>query len=420
MKKPSSLSRRLRAQWTRRFHPVPDEMPFFIILVVVMIGLYVWALLTSAELHDPLRLVLFTVLIVIHTFLHLLSPILSRQNRWRLLYLVGQGIIAFVLTILSRVPGLPIGLYMALIGEAVGILGANWAGVIGILAYIGMAGLSFFFMVGTGSSWGYWILTTIPVAAFVATYVILYTRQAEARERAQTLLEELEIAHQQLSEYAAQVEDLTIAAERQRMARELHDTLAQGLAGLVLQLEAIDSHLSANRIERAQEIVRQAIERARGSLADARRAIDNLRVELSLPEAIRQEVERFSATTGIPCALELDGLDDIPETIADTTLKAVSEGLSNVARHARARKAEIQLAVTDQELVAEIRDDGVGFEPYQGAIQTGHYGLLGMRERARLAGGSLEIQSSPGSGTLLIMRLPIRDVPSEIHVSSKP
>ena len=81
------------------------------------------------------------------------------------------------------------------------------------------------------------------------------------------LLAELETANRQLTEYAARVEDLTIAAERQRMARELHDTLSQGLAGLILQLEAADAHLAANRPERARGILEQSMEKARGTPA---------------------------------------------------------------------------------------------------------------------------------------------------------
>ena len=105
----------------------------------------------------------------------------------------------------------------------------------------------------------------------------MYSRQADARVKAQELLAELEAANRRLTESADQIEDLTLANERQRMARELHDTLAQGLAGLILQLEAADSHLASGHPDRAQAIVQQAMTRARETLAESRRAIDGLR-----------------------------------------------------------------------------------------------------------------------------------------------
>ena len=113
---------------------------------------------------------------------------------------------------------------------------------------------------------GWWALGTFPIVLFVVIYVTMYMRQIEARAQAQALAVELEKANQQLSEYADRVEDLTIANERQRIARELHDTLSQGLAGLILQLEAADANLSANHPEKARAIVQQTMDHARATL----------------------------------------------------------------------------------------------------------------------------------------------------------
>src|SRR3990172_7937682 len=135
-----------------------------------------------------------------------------------------------------------------------------------------------------------------PMAFFILVYALMFQRQAKARQQTQSLLADLEIAHRQLAEYAVQVESLTLNAERERMARELHDTLAQGLAGLILQLEAANSHLTSNRFDRAQMILQQAMARARATLADSRRAIDDLRTGAGrdAAEAIRVEVSRFT------------------------------------------------------------------------------------------------------------------------------
>jgi two-component system, NarL family, sensor histidine kinase YdfH len=195
------------------------------------------------------------------------------------------------------------------------------------------------------------------------------------------------------------------------MARELHDTLAQGLAGLVLQLEAADSHLSSQNHERAQQIVQQAMQRARTTLADARKAIDNLRAETStagdLAAALHAEAQLFENLTGADCSLEISLPDTIPAAVGMHALRTVSEGLSNIARHAQAKHAWVCLIHDDRFLQVTVRDDGVGLPQDADRMGSGHYGLLGMRERARLAGGTFEYSSQAGAGTTLILRLPL-------------
>lgn len=111
----------------------------------------------------------------------------------------------------------------------------------------------------------YWLLTVIPVVVFISMYVTLYVRQAEARERAELLAAELKSANQQFNRIRHRVEDLTIATERRHLARELHDTLSQGLAELILQLEAVDAHLSNDRSEKARSIVASTMSSPRNS-----------------------------------------------------------------------------------------------------------------------------------------------------------
>jgi NarL family two-component system sensor histidine kinase YdfH len=262
-------------------------------------------------------------------------------------------------------------------------------------------------MVGPGWSW--WVLAMLPMTFFVAVYVTMYSRQSEARARAQGLLKELEGANQQLSEYATQVEDLTLANERQRMARELHDTLSQGLAGLILQLEAVDAHLAGNHPERARSILRQSMEKARETLAEARLAIDDLRhdAQTNLEEGVRQEIDHFTDSTGIPCSREIEFPAKLSEQVSETVLRVTREGLTNIARHAKAKRASIRIVniTMEDQLEIEISDDGIGFDPQK--VEAGHYGLLGMQERVRLAGGSIDLHSDPGNGTRIGIRIPL-------------
>jgi len=382
--------------------------PFFIFLTAVMIGLYVWSLNDSPALDSAWEIALFTTLMALHIGLYWLAPLVFAHPRWLAPYLAVQGALALSMGWLVRVVWITYGLYPGLIGLVIGMPIRRIWRILAVVANVGLSLINYIFINGSeGALW--WVMGTIPVVIFVMIYVLLYLRQAEARAQAQSLLQELETANRQLRESAARVEDLTIAAERQRMARELHDTLSQGLAGLILQLEAVDAHLAQEKVDRARTIVRETMERARHTLTEARRAIDDLRAPQApgLGEAVRAEAERFTAATGIPCALTLELTAAVPEACAEVAIRVVSEGLSNVARHARAGSASLRIAnvMKTNTLEIEIADDGVGFDAQ--AVEAGHYGLLGMRERVRLAGGGFEIDTAPGRGTRLTVRIPL-------------
>lgn len=388
------------------------EWPFFLILTLVFAFVYFESLFSNAALREPLRLILFTILMIVHIVLHWLS---ARLMKWSRLapYLILQCALAFVIVYLAANIGALLGLYMGLIGETVGLMREKprWM-VTSVAVLLVLSFINYILMVG-GTGWYWWPLTVLPITFFVAVYVTLYSRQAEARARAQMLLTELEAANRQLSEYAARVEDLTIANERQRMARELHDTLSQGLAGLILQLEAADAYLAGNHPERARIILQSSMEKARGTLAEARQAIDDLRqpAERDLVEAVLLEAERFTIATSIPCEPQIDIKRIPPDLVSETSIRAISEGLTNVARHARAKNVILRLTGNEKELEIEICDDGVGFDLE--AVQAGHYGLLGMRERVRLAGGTFDMRSEPGKGTQIVIGFPLEEPANE-------
>jgi NarL family two-component system sensor histidine kinase YdfH len=360
---------------------VREARVFFIIVTLVLGGSAILAINSLPALRAPARLIPFVILLAVHIALYWLSPAFMLSLRRAVAFLAGQAVLVFIITLFPRDLSMILSLYPALLGIAVGMLREKRR-IIAILPT--------------------WLFFAPPLTFFVVIYVVLYLRQVEARERAQTLLRELEVAHRALADYAARVEELTLAAERQRMARELHDTLAQGVAGLVLQLEAVDSHLAAGRAERAQGIVQQAMARARATLAEARQAIGDLRAVPSaanLVDALHHEVTRFTDATGIPCTLDLALTNLLPEATAEHLVRIVAEGLTNIARHAQAARAWVDVTESDGGVTLEVGDDGVGFDPAAAFDQPSHYGLLGMRERARLAGGTLAVESAPDAGT---------------------
>jgi two-component system, NarL family, sensor histidine kinase YdfH len=237
--------------------------------------------------------------------------------------------------------------------------------------------------------------------------VELYSRQSRANEKAQELLSELETTNQQLTKYAAQVEDLTIASERQRMARELHDTLSQGLAGLILQLEAVDANLADGKAERSRQIVQQAMESARMTLSEARMAIDDLRQGqlTGCSEDLKKKISQFTDSTGIPCDFRCNLAEGLNAAVADAVVGVVTESLMNISRHANAKRVSVNLDVQNDVLTLEIKDDGCGFDPTS-VPDTGHYGLIGMQERVSLVNGTLEVISQASMGTRIKVRIP--------------
>jgi NarL family two-component system sensor histidine kinase YdfH len=384
------------------------ERPFFLFLSLVMVGMYIWALSSSAIMAYSWKIALLTILMSTHIGLYWISPRVFAHPRWLVPYLIVQGLLAFMMGMLVRLSGFSFGVYPGLIGLVIGMPVKRVWRIVSVGFFMVLSLVNYILVVGSGGAL-WWILAMVPVALFVTIYVSMYLSQAEARERAQALLKDLEKANRQLTEYAARVEDLTIISERQRMARELHDTLSQGLAGLILQLEAVDAHLAGNHLDRAREIVRETMVRARSTLADARLAIDDLRRSgtLGLGDFARHETDNFIAATGIPCEVTISLLDSLPDPVTEAAIRAVSEGLTNIARHAQAKNAKLCIAALEEqkELKIEITDDGIGFDP--NVIEAGHYGLVGMRERVRLSGGRLEINSKKGYGTQLVIRFPL-------------
>jgi len=379
-------------------------MGFLTLIVAVM---YFVSLFSAPALRQPLDWLIFTALVIVHLVLHWRLEKICKLRFGILGYILIQGVLAFVIAWMSGTVGMVFALFMGLIGEGFALLGLTWRGFLTILYYLLLSLINFIYFTGIENAiW--WALGTLPIVLFVGIYVILYMRQTEAREHAQALAGELETANRQLSEYAARVEDLTIANERERMARELHDTLSQGLAGLILQLEAADAHLSQQHPEKASAIVQQAMQRARATLADSRRAISDLRQASpdELEEALRLETTYFTQSTGIPCTFQAGSLPPVPDLVKEVVLRSASELLTNISRHANASEAWLELTATPTHLQLCIQDNGVGFDPQH--IPAGHYGLLGVRERVRLAGGGLTLDSAPQQGTIIKVELPIQ------------
>jgi signal transduction histidine kinase len=205
--------------------------------------------------------------------------------------------------------------------------------------------------------------------------------------------------------------------ERERLAREVHDTLAQSLTIIVTQLEAADQAL-ANDPDDVRRRMTTARDAARGGLSAARAFVrDNRPVELAdatFTEAIRQVAERWTETVSIPVSISAnkgDRAGEVPAAHADTLLRVTQEALANVQRHAAARNVDLTIGHSSGQVTLEIRDDGIGFDPAKLELRedgTG-FGLRSMRQRIEGLGGVLTIHTSSGSGTTIRAELPIKN-----------
>ncbi len=255
------------------------------------------------------------------------------------------------------------------------------------------------FWISTGDEYrGLFLASTLVRIALLYAMPFLVSVLAE-RERQQHT--ELEAAHQRLRHHAATIEQLATSRERNRLARELHDTLAHSLSALSLQLEALRT-LLAHDPATAQKVVDELAALARQGLQESRQAIQALRLDrvqtLGLAGALRDELQAFQVRTGVQVSLRVSGQEaDLTAEEAQTMYRIAEEALSNVERHAAAQNVTVHLACGTDRVDLVIRDDGVGFDP--ATVDPERYGLTGMRERAALVGATLAVHSRPGGGT---------------------
>jgi signal transduction histidine kinase len=237
------------------------------------------------------------------------------------------------------------------------------------------------------------------------------TLLAEANAKLGNAMRENAGLHAQL---LTQAREAGVLDERQRMAGEIHDILAQGLTGIVTQLEAADQ--AGDRPADARRHLGQARQLARDSLTEARRSVRALSpqplAEGGLPDALADVVDGWSAISGVTAELITTGTAQrlLPE-IETTLLRTAQEALANVARHAGASRVALTLSYMEDLVTLDVRDDGLGFDPAapaapRPAAEDGGFGLAAMRERVHRIAGTLEVESEPGGGTAISACVP--------------
>jgi signal transduction histidine kinase len=250
-----------------------------------------------------------------------------------------------------------------------------------------------------------WALVSTTLGIAFAVWITRIIHQSIERR---LLIEQLQATRQEL----AQAErDAGRLAERGRLAREIHDTLAQGLISIVLLLEATEDALPPGS-STARRHLGQALRTARENLAEARRLVWELRPEslatASLAEALERQAQRLGEETGIAATATVTGRPrQLPADTEVALLRVAQEALANVRKHSAASRVALTLSYMEDETVLDVRDDGAGFDPGQVCSRpSGGYGLRLMDERVRELGGRLTVETSPGNGTTIAVSLP--------------
>jgi signal transduction histidine kinase len=341
------------------------------------------------------------------------------STRWRLPVFAAHTVLAAALVWIDPAFGV-----FAYIGFLYSYgLGDRWriAGFIATALIVSAAMSGGYPSRGTGHTLGYLLIAAILVAlvyntARITTHAVdqsvergrIIAELAEANRRLAASMEENSQLQAQLM---VQAREAGVTEERQRMAGEIHDTLAQGLTGIIAQLEAAD-HTRGDEGELSRHLG-QAAALARSSLTEARRSVRALRPgqleQASLPEALGELARGWSEQTGVTARLDTTGTPVRAGADVEAALfRVTQEALSNAAKHAQAGRVQLTLSYTGDMLLLDVADDGNGGASLNGgASPNGGYGLAGMKQRLARIGGTLTIESAPGSGTTLNAAVPL-------------
>lgn len=246
-------------------------------------------------------------------------------------------------------------------------------------------------------------IAIIRTISFIAVGIFINALVVRLRLQQQSLRE----ANANLTHYAATLEQLTLSRERNRLARELHDTVAHTLTALSVTLETAKAYFDVD-INRTRDLVDKSIEATRKGVDETRRALKALRAsdleDLGLRLAIKKMAESAASRFSLDLNLTLDPMPSLSPDIEQTIYRIAQEAIENATKHAKAKKIKVELLNQDNHIRLMVEDDGVGFDA-KSKQTTGHFGLIGMKERAELAGGSLEIESEKNKGTKIILKI---------------
>ncbi|MDX1436333.1 MAG: sensor histidine kinase [Anaerolineales bacterium] len=386
----------------------PQSALFLIISFALWAAVSLRWILVLIQQEVP-QLPIISVILLLFGLLMALEPRLTRSSPIRVhIYLVVQTGLVLVASLFHFELDFFAILYLPLCGQAMLLLPRRaalaWVGILIAATFVGQA-----IQFGWPESLSFTLLYVAGLI-FVAAYSNLTLQARAARERTEQLLSELQEANAQLQDYAGQVEELAAVQERNRLARELHDSVAQTLYGLTLQSEAASRKLSKGQLEQVHQNLSQIQTDAQQTLLEIRLLIFDLLPPVldqeGLAAALRARLEAVEARSGIKVNMEFDKIEKLPLEANRELYQIAREALNNALKHASASEIEISLRSHPDELCMEIADNGVGFDPDE-VRAAGGMGLRSMHERAAQIGAQITLTSAPGSGTRLEVSVPL-------------
>lgn len=308
----------------------------------------------------------------------------------------------------------------ALLIWACNMVGQIWIALLPLVAHAVMAlppAWAWAFGVGVAGAFGsvFWLiagwqaglqagLSYLAGVAFVGLFTQLTLEAQRTKEQVEVLAADLQAANAKLREYAGQIEELAIAKERNRLAREIHDSLGHYLTVVNVQLEAAQAVLDTDA-RRARGALAKAQSLTQEGLKDVRRSVAALRASPTenrpLPEALQTLADETRAA-GVLTELKVTGAPRaLPAPVELAMYRAAQEALTNIRKHSRASRAEVHLTFEAERLCLRVQDNGVG-----AASTEGGFGLVGLRERVQLLGGDVTLTTAPGQGLTLEVSVP--------------
>jgi len=346
-----------------------------------------------------------TIPITIFVILFVIEPLLSRQShRLTHIYLGVQTIVVSYLILIPPYADYFAVLFVAIIMQAIFVLpekiGIRWVIAITLI----MTGLILY---GHGIAAGIGYIINYILSNLIIAGLLIFSDRAEtARNESQRLLVELQAAHEKLQVYTAQAEELAVCKERNRLARDLHDSVAQSLHSSTLMAEAGQRLADSGDNERAKGYLIRLGEISQQALREMRLLVYELRPlalnENGLTGALQQRLDAVERRAGVEVQLSMEENLELPTNIEEELYRVAMEALNNALKHATPTTMTVSLRKDENRDIPRIElsimDDGMGFDP-DAKDDEGGLGLVSMRERIDKLGGELTIISAPGEGT---------------------
>ncbi len=415
-----SIEAELRAEfdrWERQESAVVSALPYVLLAVSVLFAL-LQPIVGLPPVSYPVMFSLGTAVVLWLLWFHTLHPDWHKNSRLMGLYFIGWIVLATSLVTLSPLFG-----FFTFVGyiHSFAYLKGRWR-YVGVAATAPIAAVSYIGGVQNidADSWWAWAGISLITMTLAGAFSVFGDMSDQRNRKQKQALAELHEANVKLeaaleenaglhAQLLVQAREAGVLDERQRMAREIHDTLAQGLAGILAQLQAAEQVPA-----RWRRHVTTAMNLARETLTEARRTVHavepSVLADARLPDALSDVTRRWAEANGIDAVLTTTGDARPMHTDVEVALlRTAQEALANVAKHAKAGRVGLTLSYMEDLVTLDVRDDGVGFEPNAKRVNgstSGGFGLAGMRQRVQRLAGRLDIESEPGGGTAISASVP--------------